>query len=148
MKVRVTIDAQSFEVEVGDLNARPVPATVDGDTFLVWLEEQDSPVPAAPRPSATRRLPESSPLPARPATPANGGEAVGARAVTAPIPGVIISVSVKEGDSVTFGQELCILEAMKMKNLIRATRAGKIAAIRVAAGDQVKHSQVLMEYTD
>ncbi len=70
------------------------------------------------------------------------------KAVLAPIPGVIIAVSVKVGDSVSFGQELCILEAMKMKNVIRATRSGKIGAIHVAIGDQVKHSQMLMEFTD
>lgn len=147
MKIRVTIDDQSFEVEVGDLNARPVPVTVDGDTFMVWPEQLQE-TPAAPAQAATRRLPESVPQPVRPAAPARASEAASAGAVIAPIPGVIISVTVKEGDAVTFGQELCVLEAMKMKNSIRANRAGKIAAIRVAPGDQVKHSQVLMEFAD
>jgi len=148
MKMRVTIDAQSFEVEVGDLNARPIPVTVEGDSFMVWPEESGAPAPAVAAQAVTRRLPESASAPVRSAPPANGGGAAGIKAVTAPIPGVILSVTVKEGDAVVFGQELCILEAMKMKNMIRANRAGKIAAVRVAAGDQVKHSQVLMEFTD
>lgn len=66
----------------------------------------------------------------------------------APIPGVIISIIVNEGDKVTFGQELCILEAMKMKNVIRAGRAGTIAKVLVKEGESVQHSQVLMEYED
>jgi biotin carboxyl carrier protein len=68
--------------------------------------------------------------------------------VTAPIPGVIVSINVKAGDVVTAGKELCVLEAMKMKNSIRAARAGTIAAIRVAVSEQVKNGQVLMEYGD
>ena len=70
------------------------------------------------------------------------------KSVLAPIPGVIIAISVKPGDSVTRGQELCVLEAMKMKNAIRASRDGKIAAILVNVGDHVKNSQVLIEFTD
>jgi biotin carboxyl carrier protein len=70
------------------------------------------------------------------------------KSVLAPIPGVILSIAVKPGDAVVFGQELCVLEAMKMKNQIRANRAGKIAELRVAPGEQVRHSQVLFEYAD
>ena len=142
MKLRVTIDNQSFEVEVGDVNVRPVLATVEGETFEVWPEENEKrsqevgpaaiPIPTVPVPAAAAQITTD----AQP------------KGVLAPIPGVIIAVSVKVGDSIRFGQELCVLEAMKMKNLIRATRNGTIGAIHVAVGDQVKHSQMLMEYTD
>lgn len=142
MKLRVRIDDQSYDVEVGDLNTRPIIATIEGETFEVWPEENGKapqaavqasvPLPVAPVPSAAADISTN----------------VKIKAVLAPIPGVIIGVSVKVGDSVSFGQELCILEAMKMKNLIRATRSGKIGAIHVAIGDQVKHSQTLMEFTD
>jgi biotin carboxyl carrier protein len=66
--------------------------------------------------------------------------------VAAPIPGVIISIAVKPGDQVTHGQELCVLEAMKMKNAIRSTRAGTIDTVQVAKGDSVSHGQVLMVF--
>jgi biotin carboxyl carrier protein len=148
MKIRVTIDAQTFEVEVGDLSARPVPVTVDGETFLVMPEENGTPMAAAGHPAANSLPAAKEPLQAPAARPAPANGAAGARALAAPIPGVIISVAVKEGQQVAFGQELCVLEAMKMKNIIRASRAGTIGAIRVAAGDQVKHGQVLMEYSD
>ncbi len=45
-----------------------------------------------------------------------------------------------------YGQELCVLEAMKMKNIIRAGKAGVIHKILVSTGDQVSQSQTLMEY--
>lgn len=151
MNMRVKIGDQIFEVEVGDLNARPVLAKVDCDTFEVWPEEEvveevvvRPTAPAAPRPTPVAPAPVArSAVPA----PANGGGDK-SRMVTAPIPGTIISVAVKPGDKIETGQELCILEAMKMKNAIRATRAGVIAAIHIAVGDKVRHGQPLVEFTD
>lgn len=128
MKIIVTIDNRRFEVEVGDLSTQPVRALVDGKTFDVWT--QDSGTPAAVT------------SPAVPA-PSNGTEQA---TVNAPIPGVIVSIAVAPGDRVTPGQVLCTLEAMKMKNLIRASREGQIAAVRVTAGQHVQRQQVLMEY--
>jgi glutaconyl-CoA/methylmalonyl-CoA decarboxylase subunit gamma len=83
---------------------------------------------------------------ARPETRASTG-AHRARLVLAPAAGVILSVSVKPGDEVVFGQELCALEVAKVKNVIRAARLGQIAGVNVAPGDTVKQGQVLMEYS-
>lgn len=144
MKLRVTIDAQTYAVEVGDLNARPVLAVIDGETYEVWpeaAEAQTAVLPAA-RPASASQPVISAPAGAAP----NGAEKV--RSVIAPIPGVILTISVKPGDTVIFGQELCVLEAMKMKNLIRANRAGTVAKVNIATGDQVRHGQVMIEYTD
>lgn len=141
MKIRVTIDEQAFDVEVGDLKARPIPVTVDGESFMVWPEEQAQPSGNGGAPVQAAAAPASKP--SLPASTASGKSTV-----TAPIPGVIISLAVKEGDSVSAGQDLCILEAMKMKNSIRASRAGKITAVRVAAGDQVRRGQVMLEIGD
>jgi glutaconyl-CoA/methylmalonyl-CoA decarboxylase subunit gamma len=147
MKLNVKIDGQVFDVEVRDLQARPIQVWVDGEAMEVWLEENGS-VQVKPtiqaNPSPVVSAPQAAAAPAASAAQATAAS----KAVLAPIPGVIVSITVKEGDIVVFGQELCILEAMKMKNLIKANRAGKIAAIRVSAGDQVRHHQVLMDYTD
>ena len=151
MKVTVKIDERFFEVEVGDLTARPVLAKIDCDTFEVWPVEEGQAGPnpgAAPEttvePAASRT---SKPLVVESAA-AVGKPAVGAKAVLAPIPGVIVSINVKVGDEVVFGQELCLLEAMKMKNSIRANRVGKIASISVCSGDHVRHGQILLEYSE
>jgi biotin carboxyl carrier protein len=140
MKMRVTINDQEFDVEIADLKCRPIIATVDGQSFEVWPEG------SAPAPAADLSL-DAAPVPqtagSTPVTLANP-----AKAVTAPIPGTIVAVLVKEGQAVKFGQELLTLEAMKMKNAIKATREAKIGAIHVQVGDQVRHSQVLIEYAD
>ncbi len=146
MNMKVKIGDQVFEVEIEDVNARPVLATVDGETFEVYPEEQETTmVAAAPAPAVVRPA-APAPRAAAPAPVANGNG--GGKAVTAPIPGKIIIVSVKPGDSVSVGQELVVLEAMKMKNAIRATRAGTVKTIYVAVGDSVRHGQPLVEFTD
>ena len=60
-----------------------------------------------------------------------------ARMVMSPMPGAIVSISVKEGQTVVDGQDLCVIEAMKMQNLIKSLREGKIKSIKVKAGDSV-----------
>jgi propionyl-CoA carboxylase alpha chain len=61
---------------------------------------------------------------------------------------VIVSVAVQPGDTVQVGQELCVLEAMKMNNTIRAARAGTVARVNVSVGQHVKHGEVLLEYAE
>ncbi len=133
---------KTYEVEVEDIQARPILAKVDGETFEVWPEEVQAAAAASP----------SAPAPSAPAAPAVAAAAApvqgGAKTVPAPIPGVILSLSVREGETVKNGQELLILEAMKMNNAIRASRDGTIARIHVAPGDHVKHGQPLMEFSD
>ena len=68
--------------------------------------------------------------------------------VHAPLPGVIVDIKVIEGEQVAYGQELCVLEAMKMKNIIRANREGKIKTIYMHVGDQVQHNSLLMEFEE
>lgn len=146
MKLRVKIDNQIFEVEIADPQARPVIAVVDGESFEVWPEALQASQPAvvATAPAAPAPVVE-----APKAAPAPSAAVVNAsKAVTAPIPGVIVAIAVKPGDKVKNGQELCTLEAMKMKNAIRSQREGTIAAIHVAVGDQVRHGQPLLEFAD
>lgn len=139
MKFQVRIDQHTYTVEVGDLNARPICATVDDETFEVWPEE-----PAAPPPAVRPPIPASTP----PAAPLYRAAAGGYAGVTAPIPGTIISVAVQPGDLVVPGQELLVLEAMKMKNLIRATQAATIASVAVQPGERVTQGQRLVEFAE
>lgn len=144
MKLNVRVDNQSFEVEVLNLRTRPVQVIVDGVSYEVWVQDAES----APVVPSTAVQGETAPVVSAGYEPPPTQVADRLKNVVAPIPGVIISISVKVGDTVAFGQELCVLEAMKMKNLIKSNREGKISAIHVSAGDQVRHNQVLMEYSD
>lgn len=65
--------------------------------------------------------------------------------ITAPIPGVILEVFVKEGDPVDAGTPLLKMEAMKMENVIAAPRAGKVAKLHVKAGDTVGQGREMVE---
>jgi biotin carboxyl carrier protein len=134
MKARVTVGERSFEVEVGDLRVRPVSVTVDGRTFEVWPED------TAPAPVASSH-------PERPA-PTSGGARTSGKTVVAPLPGVVASIAVQPGTVTSVGQELCVLEAMKMKNAIRAARAGRIAAVHISVGQHVRHHDPLVDYAD
>ena len=66
--------------------------------------------------------------------------------VMSPMPGTLISYAVKEGDSVELDQELCIVEAMKMQNIIRAPRAGIIRHCLVDVGSSMMADQIILEY--
>jgi biotin carboxyl carrier protein len=155
MKLIVKVENQSFEVEVGDIHARPIVATINGEAFEVWPEDvqlvkpsvqmgQVASLPGAP-PSAAPHHAASKPAPTSSAPVA---PTTGAKSVLAPLPGVIVAVNVKPGDAVVHGQELCVIEAMKMKNVIRAGRAGTIGAVHVTLNQHVKHHDVLLEFTD
>jgi propionyl-CoA carboxylase alpha chain len=67
------------------------------------------------------------------------------RHVSAPMPGLLVTVSVKEGDEVKAGDELAVLEAMKMENTLRAERNGVVAKLNFKAGESVEVDEVIME---
>jgi biotin carboxyl carrier protein len=150
MKLIVKVENQSFEVEVGDIHARPIIAIVDGEAFEIWPEDVQLVKPTAVVGQAANLTGPAQPATgkAAPAPSASAALTSGAKNVLAPLPGVIVAVSVKPGDAVEHGQELCIIEAMKMKNIIRAGRAGTIGTVRVTLNQHVKHHDVLLEFTE
>jgi glutaconyl-CoA/methylmalonyl-CoA decarboxylase subunit gamma len=148
MKYRVRIDQQTFEVEIKDIHARPVIAFVDGEPVEIWPEADSplkAPVPAiAIAPSMPAKQPTSRPA-SHNGSP-NGASSNILGVVRAPIPGLVTAVQVKSGDEVQAGQQLLVLEAMKMNNSIRSIRSGRIAAVHIQVGQQVKHNQLLVEF--
>lgn len=148
----VKIGDHTFQVEVGDLHAEPIIAIVDGTPIEVWPESRNGIQPVArpvnnrPQPAAVQPAPASAP--AQAPAPAQAGDSTSGNQLLAPIPGTIVSINVKPGDEVTPGQTLFVLEAMKMKNMIRANRSGKVASICVTTGQIVNHHEVLMEYAE
>lgn len=145
MKIKLKIENESYEVELGDLDSSPVLATVNGETFEVFLEEKEIATSVIPTQASPKTVAAPVRVAAKVVKPA---ATITSKSVVAPIPGVIDSIKVREGDTVKNGQELLVLEAMKMKNIIRATREGNIARIYVSVGDQVPHSHVLLDFAD
>ena len=149
MKYRVRVEDRTFEVEVGDIQARPIVATVEDQRFEVWPETAT--VAAAPIRGAAATPAGPAPEPRR--TRRTSGEEAAPRAsagkvVYAPIPGVIESIAVRPGVEVEVGQALCVVEAMKMKNVIRAAQSATVAEVCVTPGQHVKHNDVLIRYAD
>jgi pyruvate carboxylase subunit B len=66
--------------------------------------------------------------------------------VSAPLAGVVIEVRVAVGDTVTTGQSLVVIEAMKMQNEVQAPRPGTVTAIRCEKGGRVERGELLVEY--
>jgi len=154
MKYQVTIQGRSFEVKIDNLHTQPIIASVDGEIMEVWVEHhngitQIKSMESAQNETASAR-PSPGPLPSmaelmKAKTKNTAGDN---NAIRAPIPGTIISVSAHAGNDVSIGQELCVLEAMKMKNSIRSPRKGTIGAVHVSPGQTVQHHAVLVEFTD
>ena len=82
--------------------------------------------------------------PGRSRTAGSSAAGSGAREVVAPMPGRIVKVLVKAGDTVTVNQGLVVVEAMKMENELRAPRAGTVQAVRVNEGTSVEANAVLV----
>jgi biotin carboxyl carrier protein len=148
----VTIQGKRYHVEVPDPGASPLQVVVDGQAFDVEISGTGMNVRATQLAEAPRPAPEPPALPpmpkidvARPASPAiSGGAATGAHDITAPMPGTILSIEVQVGQAIEAGQVVCILEAMKMKNPIRASFAGTVSEVAVTAGQAVAHGHVLV----
>jgi len=150
VKIKVRVDNQDYEVEVGDLDVNPIVAIVEGERFEVWNEEAPvsapAPAAAAPAPAASAPAPARAHAPVPVWKPRQTDVIPGQEnAMVAPIPGAITEVFVKEGDAVAYGQTLVTLEAMKMLNPLRAPRAGVVKKVYVSVGQVVKSREALVE---
>ncbi|HOU14429.1 MAG TPA: acetyl-CoA carboxylase biotin carboxyl carrier protein subunit [Anaerolineae bacterium] len=137
----VTIRGKQYTVEIADPHARPVRAIVDGE--VIEVNVAPAPVVTAPPPIVTPAPVVAAPQPVS-APPAVAAPDETLEEVKAPLPGTVVSINVTTGDAVQRGHELCVLEAMKMNNPIRANRAGVIRKIVVTVGQQVQHNDCLM----
>lgn len=145
-RYKITVDGTTHDVEVGDVGSSPVRVNVDGVDYDVEVpgkpasSRPSAPVPATPRPAPPPAA--SAPTPA----PSAASPGASANAMTAVMPGRVLSVAVSVGDAVSRGDLICVIEAMKMEQQIGASRDGTISAVHISAGDTVAHGQVLVEF--
>ncbi|MGI6112847.1 MAG: biotin/lipoyl-containing protein [Mahellales bacterium] len=119
-KFRINVNGKSYEVEVEEIR--------DGAV----VDNRPTPTPAA--------APAAQAAPSKPKT----ANVEGGTPVAAPMPGTVLSVKVKEGDHVTKGQVLLILEAMKMENEIVAPKDGTILSVNVGDNSSVDSGDALV----
>ena len=130
------INGNDYSVDINSIEGNVANVNVNGTDYKV--EMADVPASAAPviatpteipaSKTQSQQQPDDKPI----QKPAGAG-----RQITSPLPGVIIEVSVKEGQTVKAGQKVAIIEAMKMENEISASNDGTVTAVHVAKGDSV-----------
>lgn len=168
-RYQLTVNNNAYEIDVEELSANDFQVQIDGQTVEVTLNSQADAAQAAITPEIEARTPSTRvvgepgmtagqvaaapkvPASMRSAQPRTPSPAVAggtdlAYSMSAPMPGVILEISVNPGDSVNKGDVVMVLEAMKMKNDLHASRTGVIESVDVKASEQVKYGQVLLRF--
>lgn len=137
------INGNDYNVQINNIEGDNAAVTVNGAEYNVEIEGLDS---KAKTPKivqvASVASTETQATVAKVAQPAESG--AGAKTIKSPLPGVILSVAVNEGDNVKVGQRLLVLEAMKMENNIDSDKEGVIKSIVARKGDSVLEGDVLL----
>ncbi len=120
--------------------------TVEGKVYDVIVEDvtEDAGSSLYPQPGMVAAPAAPAAPPPSAAAPAPSPAAAGAQDKVAPMGGIIVEVSVAVGDQVKTGDQVAVIEAMKMKTMIAADHDGKVTKIMVKAGDAVDSGQALM----
>lgn len=130
---KYTINGNVYKVHINSVEDDIAEVEVNGTPYSVKMEKPaKKQMVALKRPAQAPTTPAGESIVSRPA--ASSGAA---GAIHSPLPGVILSVDCKVGDTVKRGQRLMVLEAMKMENPIPSDRDGKIVEIKVNKGDSV-----------
>ena len=130
--LKVKIRDRWYAVEIEDPTGDRVHVLVDGDPVDVVFGSQPAGESAAVPGASEEQAPASG-------TPSSR------RVFHSPMPGVIISVMVEKGDQVVTGDEVCVLEAMKMQQTLRADWSGVVRKVHVQPGQQVLDGDPLVE---
>ena len=117
--------------------------TVNGVTYDVQVEEVGA-SSAASAPAAKPAAPVAAPAAAPAPAPKAAAPVAGAEEISSPMPGTILDVKVKAGQSVKSGDVLLVLEAMKMENEIMAPHDATVAAVHVSKGETVESGTLLV----
>ena len=129
---KLIINGNNYNVVINELEDTLAEVEVNGTPYQVTI---DKPIKKTPVSTVSRSPRVSAPRPqAVAAAPSTGGAT---HTIHSPLPGVILEVTVKEGDTIKSGQKLVVLEAMKMENNIEADRDGVVTSIKVSKGDSV-----------
>ena len=138
------INGKDYAVAIGEADGKMLTVNVNGADYQVELENAPSPAAVGTHPAVANKMADapaggSATFAESPATSATAPKTAGGagQTIKSPLPGIIISIDVKEGQAVKRGQKVAVIEAMKMENDILAEADGTITAIHARKGDSV-----------
>ena len=135
-KFSFTIGGQKYETTVKEIEPNVAEVVVNGTSFIVEFQKNESKKVKAARVAAPTAAPTAAPVAAKPA---------GAAVVKSPLPGSIVKVMVKPGDSIKKGDTLLTMESMKMENIVASEYTGTVKNVLVQAGQNVMQDDKLVE---
>jgi len=141
-KFKFTINGNQYDTEILNVEEGNAEIVVNGTKYVVEMEQAIT-VPKTPKLVRSLSVPSTDVHPSVSKTRSTSIHQ-GAGTIQSPLPGSIIRISVKVGDVVKIGQQLLVLEAMKMENNIESDKAGKIVAIHKQEGESVMEGDVLI----
>ena len=131
--VKVEVNGHQYQVEVIDIDVEPIIALVDGEKMEVVLDDS---IRKTEKITSDKKTPE-----------VNSSSGLAVKNFESPMPGVILSINVNVGDVVIAGEQLCILEAMKMEQKLYSDAVGKVESINISVGDKVMTGQALIVFS-
>tara|TARA_B100000941_G_C28303282_1_gene447604 strand:- start:199 stop:636 length:438 start_codon:yes stop_codon:yes gene_type:complete len=137
--IQIKIGTESYDVEVGDISVSPVDVKVNGNIYSVDISKYLKNIQPKKR-KITKKIPTRT---KKQENITKNNNTVN-NSVKSPMPGTILGVKVSVGDTVKVGDELLVLESMKMENMINSPIDGTISKILISEGDSVQHGQELI----
>ena len=137
---KIKINGNNYNVTIDEVEDNVAKVEVNGTPYNVEFEKPIS----KPKTISVVNKPAAAPVagPAPASKPAAAPAAAGGATVNSPLPGVVLEIKVKDGDKVTKGQVIMVLEAMKMENAIEAPCEGTIT-VKAQKGDSVLEGATL-----
>ena len=138
----IKINGNQYAVSVQSNDDTSAKVVVNGSEFNVEHEKVEAKKTGSSKPTSATTTATTAPVVKTPAVAAqpNAKESI----IKSPLPGIILSISVKEGDTIKAGDRLLMLEAMKMENNIDADKDGVVTKLHVQTGESVLEGAVLV----
>lgn len=134
---KFTIGGKDYTVDIHGIEGNVAEVCVNGIRYDVQIEESAHQSINIDKPAPKRKASPVQSVQTSHVTAASPSGASSSKNITSPLPGVILSVCVKQGDSVQRGQKVAVIEAMKMENDILASKDGVVSNVYVSKGDSV-----------
>jgi biotin carboxyl carrier protein len=141
-KFKFTINGNEYAADVISIEENTAEVAINGVSYTVEIDQKMQTV-KTPKLVRTPAVPSTDSHPSVSKT-ASPSAPKGTGSIKSPLPGVILDIYVREGDTVKIGQKLIMLEAMKMENNINADKEGRVASIKVSKGDSVMEGDILI----